>query len=96
MKYKVFENMHVILQLMIMMHAMIKYSWWKIVLTFITWLFILCHDFEIVVKGKRTTKLYSSFLFDNDKGGEILLAQDAKFENLHIAKEAKLATCTLQ
>ena len=32
----------------------------------------------------------------HQKGGEILLAQDAKFENLHIAKEAKLTTCTLQ
>ena len=33
-------------------------------------LFIFCHDLKIIVKGKIDTKLYSSLLFDNDKGGD--------------------------
>ena len=81
--------MHVILQVMIMMHAMIKYSWWKIILTFITWLFIICHDFEIVVKGKENYKtVFSLSFFYNDKGGD-------KFVSLHISNKESVESRVL-
>ena len=48
-----------------------------------------------LIKGKRITTLYSFLLFDNDKGGEKLLAytflKEAKIANLNTAKRGK--TC---